>query len=215
MSAGRAEATPRGSGPGGQASRAFPSLLDRIDVRPWHMLGAQPVGAAEPSGRKGCISHALERRQRRACADPQQAIGGLLLRVAKILCAGETQQCRDELVAGLIEDARLPPECGGGVAQRADRVSAIVLTVAPAAHSVFPRLAPMDRADADDDAAAGECRCPCRVVDLGASLQYVVATQVVVDAGLETGEREHSRYASVGCRLPLEGLQRSAQRVLP
>jgi hypothetical protein len=164
--------------------------MDRIDIGPRDVFGAQPVCMAKPRCIAERSAHRIElRRHGRIGCDPKQRIRRLRLCRHEILLAIEPQQRRNEVVARRFEQARLPAERRCRVAQRRNGMSAIVLAVAPGAHPVFPGFAPVDRAQSNDNAFRCECARPARIFGKRAAFQHVIAAGVVVHAGGHAGKR--------------------------
>ena len=156
--------------------------MDRVDVVPLHVRGAQQVRVPLPRRIAHRGTQALDVGPRLGIANPQQRIGRLVLGVREVIGAIEPEQARERLVGNRRNHARLPSECGGRVRHRRDGVSAIVLAIAPRAHAVLPRLAPMDRAHADEQAAL-------RPGQRRALLERMVAAHVVVEPARQTRHR--------------------------
>ena len=78
---------------------------------------------------------------------------------------------------------------------------AIVLAVAPRPHSVFPCLAPVDRAQAQHDAAILEGGRPAWMVERGPSFQRVIAAHVVIDARRQSGKIRAQQIAFRGMQI--------------
>ena len=158
---------------------------------------ARPDQVASRSSSRMCSSCGLERSR----PNPKQSIRGFPLRTAKIRLAIESEQRGHELIAGRGKQTRLPAERRRGVAERRDRMPAIVLAVAPRPHSVFPCLAPVDRAQAQHDAAVLESGRPARMVERGPSFQRVIAAHVVIDARRQSGKIRAQQIAFRGMQI--------------
>jgi len=76
--------------------------------------------------------------------NPQERIRRFSFGGLEIRAAFESQQVRRGVVRGVQDQSSLPAKGRRGVAQRGDGVSAIMLAVAPRAHAVFPRFAPIN-----------------------------------------------------------------------
>src|ERR1700687_600690 len=83
---------------------------------------------------------------------------------------------------------------------------AVVLAVAPRAHSVLPGLAPINGAKADQDAAARKCLVPLRVVERGALLENMIAALIVV----QTRGEARKLWAE---KVAFRGVQIAARRI--
>ena len=148
--------------------RLVRDAMNRVDVRPSHMLLAQPVGAAIPTRFAQRTQQAREIGARIRITDPHQRIRRFCFGRPNVRVAVESQQVRHDVVRGGQDQSGLPAEGRRGVAHRGDGVPAIMLAVSPRAHAVFPRFAPVNRADADQNSVAAKRCSPMRIVDCGA-----------------------------------------------
>ena len=137
--------------------------------------------------------------------DGHQAIGMFRFRPG---LARHAQQRGDLIAAQPIEQVRLPAQARRGDADGGERVADVVLAVAIRALAVFPRLAPVDRGQADEDRVrrqTGGQRLPHVEGEGRAHLQRMLARRVV---------RDHRRLGQPRHRpadqIPLGGVQVAA-----
>src|SRR5690349_10023398 len=93
----------------------------------------------------------------------------------------ELEQARNDVVRDGQNQSGLPAEDGRRVAHRSYGMAAIMLAVAPGAHAVFPCFAPVDRTDANKNTFAPKYFGPSRIIDDGALLEDMIATQIVIE----------------------------------
>ena len=114
-------------------------------------MAVEPIGLSRPiivdRGSSG-------QWRRRACGrvarrDREQYVGILGLDAGEIAGAIEPHECGQPAAVEAVDDAGGPAERGGRVADGADRVAEIELAIAERALAIFPRLAPVDRGQAE------------------------------------------------------------------
>src|SRR5438093_4408450 len=106
--------------------------------------------------------------------DPKQGIRRFCFGRLEIRAAAEPQQAGHDLVRRGNGHSALPTKSGRSVAHCSNGMATIMLAVAPRAHAVFPRLAPVNRADADEDPVAGKRFSPPRVIDCRALFKHMI-----------------------------------------
>jgi hypothetical protein len=84
-------------------------------------------------------------------------------------------------------------------------MAAVVLAVAKRPHAVFPRLAPGDACEPDQDPGQLD-----RPIPLSATLEHVIATHVVMDARGDTRHACRDQIAFGGMQIAARGI--AAQR---
>ena len=147
------------------------------------MLLAQSVGVPVPTRLAQRIQQPREIGTRIGITDPQQRIRRFSFGRLELRAAVESQQVRHDIVRGGGDQSGLPAEGRRGVAHRGDGVAAVMLAVAPRAHAVLPRFAPVNRTDAKQNSLAGKNIRPPRIIDRCSLFEQVIPAQVVIDPG--------------------------------
>lgn len=161
--------------------------MNRIDVRPHHMSRTQLIRASVPLCPIQSDQHALEIGPRLRVANPEQKIGRLHFGSPEIFAAVHSKQVGHCIIRSRLHQPRLPAECRRCVTHGGDDMAAILLTVAPSSHAVFPRFAPMDRAYADQDTTFRKRLVPLRLVHRSALFKRMIPAHVVIDACGQAG----------------------------
>ena len=107
----------------------------------------------------------------------------LALGACEILGSIQTEQVVDRFVGQAMQQHCAPAQGRGGDPQRADRVSDVMLAIAEGTFAVLPRLAPVDRRQADQKRLRRELahqRRAQRSVAVRSPFEPVLARRVVV-----------------------------------
>ena len=126
--------------------------------------------------------------------DRQHGIRLLALGACEILGSIQAEQVVDRLVGQAMQQHCAPAQGRGGDPQRADRVSDVMLAIAEGTFAVLPRLAPVDRRQADQKRLRREPahqRRAQRSVAVRSPFEPVLARRVVVQPRLvaKAGQR--------------------------
>src|SRR3974377_402792 len=92
---------------------------------------------------------------RRSSIDRDQQVGIFPFPAGKVLGSIEAQQGCERSGCRVVGKLGAPSECSGGVAQGAQRMADVELTVAEGALAVFPGLPPMHGSKTDPQARRG------------------------------------------------------------
>ena len=200
------------------------SADDLAQHGPRHVPRAQAIGSAMPRPASGRVDESLhierqaESRVESRIADPEfgtndrNALRFFALGRAEVRIAVEPKQCGDLAIRPAWKHLQTPPEHRGRQAQRPKRVADVVLAIAERAFARTSRprarQSTSSRRETPPRSAVRACRSAQR------RARIALRGRVRAARSGTPGRRARSQ-ASVGCRLPLEGLTRSAHRDCP
>jgi|GEM_PF-6664367 len=167
----------------GPAGRLTRGCSRRIHPFPRHMPRAEGVRCAAPGQAAKRFRHRLRQAVRQigrsAHGDEHETIG--VFRLGAVL-ASQAEQIGGLLGAQAVEQARLPTQPGRRDADGGQRMAHIVLTIAIGPLPILPRLAPVNRGEADQKRIwrqARSQRLPQCARHIGAHLQAMFFRRVV------------------------------------